>query len=414
VGLWSKILGGSGDAARPDTERPSKVDAERASKLNGLLAQPPASAEEPKRHSTIVPKSTPAAAALDPARARSALVVSPTSLTAAELMAPTGRPPLPTLSGLGLDGDGSEGGAALELEGSSSVPVLFAQGRPLTSGIEAPMTLLLERPASLPERPAASGRPEVPAEKLSSALELLVEFSFRLSLGPVSEAWLAAGAQSAYTLQVAARGGWQPHLLASFEGLELLLAEGARKRVLPILWRLSDSVPDWPAAARNLRETARRRERRVVSEILASVDGLKSGARSRFAQEKSLTHLVAAAAEILAEELETPLERARELAQVVLSYDGERHASPVDLGHREALRRATQELEQRHAEFEACDDDLRAARQKRRQALTRVNLVLAERGDLPLLVELEPLSIAERLGRLRTLLGPDLDGLESD
>jgi hypothetical protein len=389
VGLWSKILGGSGDAARPDTERPSKVDAERASKLNGLLAQPPAPAEEPKRHSTIVPKSTPAAAALDPARARSALVVSPTSLTAAELMAPTGRPPLPTLSGLGLDGDGSEGGAALELEGSSSVPVLFAQGRP-------------------------SGRPEVPAEKLSSALELLVEFSFRLSLGPVSEAWLAAGAQSAYTLQVAARGGWQPHLLASFEGLELLLAEGARKRVLPILWRLSDSVPDWPAAARNLRETARRRERRVVSEILASVDGLKSGARSRFAQEKSLTHLVAAAAEILAEELETPLERARELAQVVLSYDGERHASPVDLGHREALRRATQELEQRHAEFEACDDDLRAARQKRRQALTRVNLVLAERGDLPLLVELEPLSIAERLGRLRTLLGPDLDGLESD
>ena len=48
---------------------------------------------------------------------------------------------------------------------------------------------------------------------------------------------------------------------------------------------------------------------------------------------------------------------------------------------------------------------MREARQRRRQSLTRVNLVLAERGDLEHLVELEPLAVAERIARLQQLVG---------
>jgi hypothetical protein len=244
-----------------------------------------------------------------------------------------------------------------------------------------------------------------PEDAVSAALELLVDLSFRLALGPVSEDWMVAGAGAARVLSQASRAGWQPHLLASFEGLELLLTQGSRNRALPVLWRLSDSVPDWPASARNLRDRARRCERRVVSELLASVDGLRARPRSRFAQEKTLVYLVATGPEQLATELDTPIERAQQLARIVQSYDGERRSSPVDIRHRRALRRATDELAERQREFESGEEDVREARQRRRQALTRVNLVLAERGDLEQLVELEPLAVAERIERLQALVG---------
>jgi hypothetical protein len=139
------------------------------------------------------------------------------------------------------------------------------------------------------------------------------------------------------------------------------------------------------------------------------VDGLRSRPRSRFAQEKTLVYLVASGPEQLAAELDTPIERARELARIVLSYDSERRSSPLDIGHRGALRRATAELAERQREFESGEEEVREARQRRRQALTRVNLVLAERGDLEQLVELEPLAVSERIERLQALLGTTED-----
>ena len=76
-----------------------------------------------------------------------------------------------------------------------------------------------------------------------------MDLAQRLALGPVSDEWLPAGTAAAHALQLAARDGWQPHLLASFESLERLLAEGARIRALPVLWRLSDSLSEWPVHA---------------------------------------------------------------------------------------------------------------------------------------------------------------------
>ncbi|MEO8180045.1 MAG: hypothetical protein ABI895_14520 [Deltaproteobacteria bacterium] len=415
MGLLTKIFGGNGDGPGPSAEAATKANG----KPNAAAppARPSAPALEPQRspaprvrHTAEavrralesqkvqqgfasvpkngVPKSDESPAGpLGTARVRSPLIVSATSLSVDELLAPTGRAPLPTLNG------------GFTLPDGSSVHNDSTWAR---TGLGPPPPAVPSAATAL--TPAAE--PEPVSDAVRAALELLVDLGFRLALGPISEDWLQAGARASHTLELAARRGWEPHLLASFEALGRLLAEGARTRALPVVWRLSDSVPDWPAPARNLRETARRRERRLVSEILLGVDGLREHARSSFVREKTLAHLVAATPEQLAEQLATPVERARELARLVSRYEAERRTRPVDLGHRTALQHAALALEQRQCEFEACDEDPREARQERRQALWRVSLILAERGDLELLDELEPLAVSERIERLRPLIDP--------
>jgi hypothetical protein len=75
------------------------------------------------------------------------------------------------------------------------------------------------------------------------------------------------------------------------------------------------------------------------------------------------------------------------------------------VGHQTALREAVIALDRCQREFESRDEDVRELRQQRRQAVCRVNLLLAERGDLDLLDELEPLSVSERVERLSALIG---------
>ena len=111
-------------------------------------------------------------------------------------------------------------------------------------------------------------------------------------------------------------------------------------------------------------------------------------------------------AELLADELDTPIERAEELARRVASYEAERRARPIDIGHQVALHEAVIELDRRQRQFDESDESARAARQERREAVLRVNLLLAERGDLAWLVELEPMAVAERVERLSALSGP--------
>ena len=374
MGLLTKIFGGGGEGVGTTPERPSRPS-------------------RPLESTVVAPKSNPSPAPEFP-RMRTPLIVSPKSLTPEELLAPTGRPPLPTLR---LDF------ALLHPENGSPGNGAHANGSVAAAALPAAHNGAAYSPS--PAIEALESAPEEAQAAFDAAIELLVDFAYRLALGPVSEEWMAAGAGAARTLKHAARGGWQPHLLASFEALERLLDEGARTRALPVVWRLSDSVPEWPARARNLRETARGRERRVVSELLASIDGLRAGPRASLAQEKPLAHLTGASSELLAAELETPVERARELAQLVALYEAERRSSPVDVGHQAALRHATIELDRCQREFESRDEDLRDVRRQRRQALTRVNLVLAERGDLELLDELEPLPVAERVERLSVLIG---------
>jgi hypothetical protein len=415
VGLLTKIFGGGGDGPGPSAEgsvgkapaappvRPSvpPVDPQHASARLRPTAEALRRALEPQKtqqgfvgapkNGTPRSDESPSSPG-GPARVRSPLIVSATSLTVDELLAPTGRAPLPTLNGGFILPDGSTAHSASTRARTGLGP-----------------------PAVPPVAPFAEIAREIVSDAVRDAIELLVDLGFRLALGPISEDWLQAGARAAHTLELAARRGWEPHLLASFEVLAKLLAEGARSRALPVVWRLSDSVPDWPPAARNLRETARRRERRLLSEILSGVDGLRERARTGFIREQTLAHLVAATPEQLAEQLLTPVERARELAQLVSAYEAERRSRPIDLGHRLALQHAALALEQRQRDFEACDEDPHEARQLRRQALLRLNLVLAERGDLELLDELEPLAVSERVERLRLLLDPgNLDAGDPD
>ena len=380
MGLLTKIFGGGGEGVDPSPERPSR----------------------PSRplESTVAPRPTSPPPAFEVPRSRTPLIVGPSE----ELKTPTGRSPLPTMRlDFALHGPRVQGSREHGSREHGSREQLAR-----VNGAVAGATVVPVPSVAAPPPPAIEALEPEPEESwpgFDGALELLVDFACRLALGPLSPEWMAAGAEAARTLKQAARGGWQPHLLASFEALERLLVEGARTRALPVLWRLSDSVSEWPAPARNLRETARSRERRVVRELLESVDGLRARARASLAQEKPLAHLAGATPELLAAELETPVERARELARIVALYEAERRASPLDVGHQAGLREATLALDRCQREFESRDEDVRELRQQRRQALRRVNLLLAERGDLALLEELEPLSVSERVERLSALLG---------
>ena len=435
MGLLTKIFGG-GDGSAPNTERSKEGGANGAAQARPALpaerkSGPVQRAYEPpsKSHPAAVenPRYNYSGAGnypgtgIDPLRRRAPLIGAPSTLAVQEFSAQAGRPSSMTLP-LGFSLDGAvRFGAAQEArpEPRPSEPPemlpprmesdIVALDPSATPSSEAPAALMLAEPPLAESAPAVE-EPESepldePVDRISRPLELLVDLAQRLALGPVSDEWLTAGTAAAHALKLASRGGWQPHLLASFESLERLLAEGARIRALPVLWRLSDSVSEWPAQARSLRDSSRARERRIASELLASVDGLRVRARQQFAAEKTLSHLVGSTAELLADELDTPIERAEELARRVASYEAERRARPIDIGHQTALREAVIELDRRQRQFDASDESARAARQERRDALSRVNLVLAERGDLALLDELEPMAVAERVERLSALIG---------
>jgi hypothetical protein len=108
--------------------------------------------------------------------------------------------------------------------------------------------------------------------------------------------------------------------------------------------------------------------------------------------------------------LEAPIERARALHELVASYFSERQTRAAS-DSLQTLSVALEELAQRSRELEERDEDQdaeqRLARVRRRAASTRVNLLLAERGELDLLDVLEPCATAERLERLREWLSSD-------
>jgi hypothetical protein len=172
-----------------------------------------------------------------------------------------------------------------------------------------------------------------------------------------------------------------------------------------------DDVDDGPTQPEPdvLQADDSRRERRIMRELFAVIDGLRPLQRQRLEEQMSLEQLCQATPEALSDELQTPLERARELRNVVAAYGIERHARSTGADFAVQLAEAVSELARRSREFDACDEEQgkeqRLARQRRRDALSRLNLLLAERGELELLDVLEPCAIAERLERLHEWLG---------
>lgn len=165
----------------------------------------------------------------------------------------------------------------------------------------------------------------------------------------------------------------------------------------------AEELPPKPSAATES-------ERRIMRELFTALDGFLPAHRRRVEREMTLEQLARATPDLLSRELEAPIERARALSEVVASYFLERQARAAT-DTLQALSAALDELEQRARELEEHDEDQdmeqRIARVRRRAALTRVNLLLAERGELDLLDVLEPCATAERLSRLREWLSSD-------
>lgn len=186
-----------------------------------------------------------------------------------------------------------------------------------------------------------------------------------------------------------------------------------REQMLYELTRLAGLLPEWPAVAQDLAEETRRRETRLVRALLESVDGLRRDHRARVAEQVRFEELAALAPEALAEEFETPVERAAELSQVLAGYRVRRESNAPDVGNVHGLERALAELERAQERFEDCDperkDVQRAVRAERRRAATGLCLELAERGELEQLDLLEPLSVAERIERMQQWLASEVE-----
>jgi hypothetical protein len=121
-----------------------------------------------------------------------------------------------------------------------------------------------------------------------------------------------------------------------------------------------------------------------------------------------LEELAAMSSEAIAEEFDAPLERAGEVRRLLDGYRQERQTRAPDVGNAIGLGLALDELERSCQAFDDCDaeqrDALRVLRAERRQALSIVNLLLAERGELDWLEQIEPLAIGERVERLKQWL----------
>jgi hypothetical protein len=248
---------------------------------------------------------------------------------------------------------------------------------------------------------------------LEGAVKLLADFALKLALGSVSGLWMPDVRQATATLEAAARRREQAALTAALSrlqgSLEVSAPDGAaRITILEALHALPELVAEWPESAADLTRATRVRGQRILHELFSILDGLPSELRTRLERQMTLEELSGCSPEALANALDTPLERAQELGEIVAAYTLERQAEPPDTGNLRGLARALDELIQRCREFDERDGEpgnrLRLARQRRREALMRINLLLIERGELELVDNLEPCEASERIERLRDWL----------
>ncbi|HWO12712.1 MAG TPA: hypothetical protein VNN80_24610 [Polyangiaceae bacterium] len=407
-------------ASRPPTP-PSKRAPERIPTRPMLGSREEAGRRDPRL------EPTPPGMRLPRVRPRPAMVVSPVSLTPEQLALPPGaRPKMQTLLGLG-----AAVGEVLAADGSDAAPLAPREeehGLIVTAtgaATPAPAPDAAEAEELAPAGDEVSGVPR-------HSVELLADFALKLALGPISSSWAAEAGHAAAALLPAAERRQQAALGAVLARLlELLPVSAAahspaavaldgalREQLVHEVSRLAGLLPEWPAPAQDLAEEARRREGRIVRELLSSVDGTRSDQRARLERQARLDVLGNMSAEALAQELGAPVERGRELRRVVDVYLAERQASTPDIGNQRGLGRALEVLDLAARAFEEADpelkDEQRALRASRRDAMTVVNLLLAERGEHEWLDLLEPLSIGERIERLKQWLSAAAasDGVE--
>lgn len=377
----------------------------------------------PARNATEGREPAPPGLRLPHARPRPTMVVSPVSLTPEQLALPPGaRPKMPTLLGLGAavgevlarEGSGSSGPEAVALSSIAAARARAARAREAASTMEDP-----------PSSAARSGLAPIDASAaIGPALALLADFALKLSLGSLAGSWAPAARDAVGALEAVAEQRGQTALgvvlarlreLLPIDSESPMLAGALREQLVNEVTRLAGLLPEWPAPAQDLAEEARRREIRIVRELLLAVDGTRRDQRARLEQQVRLEALASMSAESLAQELAAPVERGTELRRVLDVYLGERTTSAPDVGNRRGLERALERLADAAQAFADADpeqkDEQRVLRAARRDAMTAVSLLLAERGEHEWLDWLEPLSIGERVERLRQWLAT-ADGVE--
>jgi hypothetical protein len=409
---------------------PSKRGLERSIDRSGIERGASRAAEEANRRERAEP--TPAGMRLQRARPRPSMVVSPVSLTPEQLALPPGvRQKMPTLLGLGtaigevlareprssqtdgLPGSGiaDAGVAAGSIPDAAAVVVAVGDDSEISAADAA---------ASLPAAAAVVSDAEDPGA-IGVAVARLADFALELSIGPLSSAWADEVRRAVHTLASVAKQRQQASLAAVLARLLELLPDAApsspivgalREQLVHELTRLAGLLPEWPAPAQDLAEEARRREVRIVRELLLAVDGTRRDQRARLEQQVRLEALGSMTGESLAQELAAPVERGRELRRVLDAYFSERQTSEPDFERRLGLRRAIDRLETAARAFDDADPEQKAMqrtlRAARRDAMSAVNILLAERGEHEWLDVLEPLSIGERIERLRHWFGSTL------
>jgi cytoskeletal protein CcmA (bactofilin family) len=248
----------------------------------------------------------------------------------------------------GEEGETSTGVALPGAAGAAATPIRLA---PL-EGVSGPSN------AALPEERGA-------------VLPIPGEDALRAWLGPASSAWAVEMQRAAALLQGAATGQRNPGSAALLSRLSRLVQDGSREELLRV-------ISEQPLSS--------------LGQLFASLDGLKSLQRPRLERERALEQPGLASAETMAESFETPISRARELVAVAAANAAERQTWLPELGQGTALRRALSDLEHIDREFEACDPEqpreLHAARERWRDAVMRVSLLLSETGERGLPEEL--------------------------
>jgi len=420
---------------------PSKRGLERGPFERTLLERGASRAVEEANRRDPRPEQAPPGMRLPRARPRPAMVVSPVSLTPEQLALPPGaRQKMPTLLGLGTavgevlaperksspgDNTPSSGvtsvdATALEVWASS----LDAASAAVVAG-DASAHDTSDGPAATEAAAAFGGASAEAEDTIGPAAARLADFALELSIGPLSSTWTDEVRAAVHALAPVAEQRQQASLAAVLARLiELLpdadpsvpLAGALREQLVHEITRLAGLLPEWPAPAQDLADEARRREMRIVRELLLAIDGTRRDQRARLEQQVRLEALGSMTAEGLAQELAAPVERGRELRRVLDTYFGERQTSEPDFERRRGLRRALDRLATTALAFDDADPEQkemqRTLRAARRDAMSTVNILLAERGEHEWLDLLEPLSVGERIERLRHWLGAAAEGTE--
>lgn len=173
----------------------------------------------------------------------------------------------------------------------------------------------------------------------------------------------------------------------------------------------SPQAPAVKPSAPKLTISKKMRDRLVMHVLLGTIRGLSPALRTRLVGVENCPERIAQSPITqLSATLGTSEEMASVLRATCKTYAELKAARKDSASNLSLLEKALTELQLQSKSFNECDEDDRKLRRKRRQAVqdavTAVNLLVAESGDQALLHDLERHSIAERIALLRAQVRP--------